>query len=102
MSASAITITEDRKIAEVVAFPQKPQDRLRIALLKLDDALRAQAHATADFRAAMGDLKSKVGGMQSGMQSYRDALDRTASEIDRAVKKAKELQETAQRMVPQG
>ncbi|MGI9129269.1 MAG: hypothetical protein ACR2IG_13765 [Roseomonas sp.] len=102
MSASAITITEDRKIAEVVAFPQKPQDRLRIALLKLDDALRAQARATADFRAAMGDLKSKVGGMQSGMQSYRDALDRTASEIDRAVKKAKELQETAQRMVPQG
>jgi hypothetical protein len=102
MSASAITITEDRKIAEVVAFPQKPQDRLRISLLKLDDALRAQARATADFRAAMGDLKSKVGGMQSGMQSYRDALDRTASEIDRAVKKAKELQETAQRMVPQG
>ena len=102
MSASAITITEDRKIAEVVAFPQKPQDRLRIALLKLDDALRAQARATADFRAAMGDLKSKVGGMQSGMQSYRDALDRTASEIDRAVKKAKELQEPAQRMVPQG
>jgi hypothetical protein len=102
MSASAITITEDRKIAEVVAFPQKPQDRLRIALLKLDDALRAQARATADFRAAMGDLKSRVGGMQAGMQSYRDALDRTASEIDRAVKKAKELQETAQRMVPQG
>jgi chromosome segregation ATPase len=102
MSASAITITEDRKIAEVVAFPQKPQDRLRIALLKLDDALRAQARATADFRAAMGDLKSKVGGMQVGMQSYREALDRTASEIDRAVKKAKELQETAQRMVPQG
>jgi chromosome segregation ATPase len=102
MSASAITLTEERKIAEVVAFPQRPQDRLRIALLKLDDALRAQARATADFRAAMGDLKSKVGGMQSGMQSYRDALDRTASEIDRAVKKAKELQETAQRMVPQG
>lgn len=102
MSASAITLTEERKIAEVVAFPQKPQDRLRIALLKLDDALRAQARATADFRAAMGDLKSKVGGMQSGMQSYREALDRTASEIDRAVKKAKELQETAQRMVPQG
>jgi chromosome segregation ATPase len=102
MSASAITITEDRKIAEVVAFPQKPQDRLRIALLKLDDALRAQARATADFRAAMGDLKSRVGGMQAGVQSYRDALDRTASEIDRAVKKAKELQETAQRMVPQG
>ena len=102
MSASAITLTEDRKIAEVVAFPQRPQDRLRIALLKLDDALRAQARATADFRAAMGDLKSKVGGMQTGMQSYRDALDRTASEIDRAVKKAKEFQETARRMAPHG
>jgi hypothetical protein len=47
-------------------------------------------------------LKSKVGGMQDGMAAYRDALDRTATEIDRAVKKAKELQETAQRMVPQG
>ena len=102
MSASAITLTEDRKIAEVVAFPQRPQDRLRIALLKLDDALRAQARATADFRAAMGDLKSKVGGMQTGMQSYREALDRTASEIDRAVKKAKEFQETARRMAPHG
>ena len=100
MSASAFTLTEDRKIAEVVAFPQRPQDRLRVALVKLDEALRAQARATADFRAAMGDLKSKVGGMQAGVESYRDALDRTASEIDRAVKKAQELQETARRMAP--
>ena len=102
MSASAITITEDRKIAEVVAFPQKPQDRLRIALLKLDDALRAQARATADFRAAMGELKTKMGDVQTGMLTYRDALDRTASDIDHAVQKAKELRETAQRLVPQG
>jgi chromosome segregation ATPase len=101
MSASTITLPEiEPKAAEVFAFPQRPQDRLRIALHKLDEALRAQARATADFRAAMGELKSKVGGMQTGMQSYREALDRTASEIDRAVNKAKELQETARRLAP--
>ena len=103
MSASTITFTEtEPKAAEVFTFPQRPQDRLRIALHKLDEALRAQARATADFRSAMGELKEKVGTMQTGMHAYRDALDRTAVEIDRAVKKAKELQETAQRMVPQG
>ena len=103
MSASTITLPEaEAKAAEIVAFPQRPKDRLRIALHKLDEALRAQARATSDFRSAMGELKSKVGGMQTGMQSYRDALDRTATEIDRAVKKAKELQETARRMAPHG
>ena len=103
MSASTITLTEtEAKAAEIVAFPQRPQDRLRIALHKLDEALRAQARATSDFRSAMGELKSKVGGMQDGMMAYRDALDRTATEIDRAVKKAKELQETARRMAPHG
>jgi chromosome segregation ATPase len=103
MSASTITLPEtEAKAAEVFAFPQRPQDRLRIALHKLDEALRAQARAASDFRSTMGELKSKVGGMQDGMVAYRDALDRTATEIDRAVKKAKELQETAQRMVPQG
>jgi predicted RNase H-like nuclease (RuvC/YqgF family) len=103
MSASTITLpTPEAKAAEIVTFPQRPQDRLRIALHKLDEALRAQARATSDFRSAMGDLKSKVGGMQDGMVAYRDALDRTATEIDRAVKKAKELQETARRMAPHG
>jgi hypothetical protein len=102
MSASTTTLPEEAKAAEVFAFPQRPQDRLRIALHKLDEALRAQARATADFRAAMGELKVKVGGMQVGMTAYRDALHRTANEIDRAMSKAKELRETAQRMVPQG
>ena len=103
MSASNITLTEtEPKAAEIFAFPQRPQDRLRVALHKLDEALRAQARATSDFRSAMGELKSKVGGMQDGMANYRDALDRTATEIDRAVKKAKELQETARRMAPHG
>jgi len=103
MSASTITLPEtEAKAAEIVAFPQRPQDRLRIALHKLDEALRAQSRATADFRNAMGELKTKVGGMQDGVLAYRDALDRTATEIDRAVKKAKELQETARRMAPHG
>lgn len=101
MSASTITLSEvEPKAAELLAFPQRPEDRLRIALHKLDEALRAQARATSDFRTAMGELKSKVGGMHTGMMAYRDALDRTATEIDRAVKKAKELQETARRMAP--
>ncbi|MCA3275856.1 MAG: hypothetical protein ING09_04820 [Roseomonas sp.] len=103
MSASTITFpATEAKAAEIVAFPQRPQDRLRIALHKLDEALRAQARATSDFRSAMGELKTKVGGMQDGMVAYRDALDRTATQIDRAVKKAKELQDTARRMSPHG
>jgi chromosome segregation ATPase len=103
MSASTMILTEDEtKAAEVLGFPQRPQDRLRIALHKLDEALRAQARATADFRAAMGELKTKMGDVQTGMLTYRDALDRTASDIDHAVQKAKELRETAQRLVPQG
>jgi septal ring factor EnvC (AmiA/AmiB activator) len=102
MSASTITLPAETSAAEVFAFPQRPKDRLRIALHKLEEALNAQARASADFRAAMGELKTKIGTMQEGVIAYRDALERTAIEIDRAVKKAKELQETAQRMVPQG
>jgi len=103
MSASTLTLPETQaKAAGIVAFPQRPQDRLRIALPKLDEALCAQARATSDFRSAMGELKSKVGGMQDGMMAYRDALDRTATEIDRAVKKAKELRETERRTAPHG
>ena len=50
----------------------------------------------------MGELKTKMGDVQTGMLTYRDSLDRTASDIDHAVQKAKELRETAQRLVPQG
>jgi hypothetical protein len=51
-------------VAEVIRFPERPQDaarRLSGALVKLDAALKAQREAVADWRRALAELRMTVG-----------------------------------------
>lgn len=64
------------------AIPPRPptradasQDRLRLALAKLDAALAYQSHAVAEWRQSMAELQNSVGTLGSSMQRYRDQLD---------------------------
>lgn len=79
-------------------FPQRPEDRLRLALRRLDEAVADQSQATAGLRAAIGDLSRTMARLGSSMHGYRAALDSTAAEIERALASARRLEATASRM----
>ncbi|MDJ0391568.1 hypothetical protein QMO56_26035 [Roseomonas sp. E05] len=84
--------------AALLAFPQNPEDRLRLALRRLDAALSEQAAAVAQFRANLSDLRTAVGGLAGQVQNYRAALDDTASKVQHTHQAALELERTADRM----
>lgn len=79
--------------ATILAFPQAPQDRLRIALRKLDAALAEQAVAIAAFRGEIGALKAATQGLAQGFAEYQESLADCAV----AVEGAREAQETVVR-----
>jgi len=85
--------------APVTAFPQRPEDRLRLALRRLDAAIGEQSAATAALRTAVGDLSDTMSRLGQSVNGYRDALHTTQGEVDRAMAAARRLQETADRMV---
>ncbi|MBW6397078.1 hypothetical protein KPL78_04420 [Roseomonas sp. HJA6] len=82
----------------VAAFPSRPEDRLRIALRKLDEAIGEQSQATAGLREAIGDLSRTMSRLGQSVTGYRHALDSTAVEIERALVAARRLETTAKRM----
>ena len=84
--------------AGIAIFPQRPEDRLRLALRRLDEAIADQSDATAGLRAAIGDLSSTMARLGQSVSGYRSALDSTAAEIERALAASRTLQATAERM----
>lgn len=83
----------------LAAFPQRPEDRLRLALRRLDEAIGEQSVATAGLRSAIGDLSRTMSRLGESVAGYRGALDSTAAEIERALTAARQLEATATRMV---
>lgn len=83
---------------DVAVFPQRPEDRLRLALRRLDEAVAEQSEATAGLRAAIGDLSRTMARLGQSVSGYRSALDSTAAEIERALGTSRTLQATAERM----
>lgn len=81
----------------IATFPMRAEDRLRLALRRLEDAIGEQSQATAGLRAAIGDLSGTMARLGTGVASYRSALDGTAAEIERALAAAR----TAQRSTGQ-
>jgi septal ring factor EnvC (AmiA/AmiB activator) len=79
-------------------FPQRPEDRLRLALRRLDEAVAEQSDATAGLKAAIGDLSRTMARLGTSVSGYRSALDTTAAEIERALAASRTLQATADRM----
>ena len=84
--------------ATVAAFPRRPEDRLRLALRRLDEALGEQAAAAAGLREAIGELSRTMSRLGESVAGYRGALDSTAAEIDRTLAAARTLEATADRM----
>jgi hypothetical protein len=82
----------------IAVFPRRPEDRLRLALHRLNAAIAEQCDATAGLRAAIGDLSSTMARLGESVTGYRGALDSTATEIERALCSARKLQDTADRM----
>jgi len=84
--------------ADLAFFPLRPEDRLRLALRRLDEAVAEQSDATAGLRAAIGDLSRTMAKLGQSVSGYRSALDTTAAEIERALASSRALQATAERM----
>jgi hypothetical protein len=98
LSAPADAILLPETQPEVAFFPQRPEDRLRLALRRLDAAIAEQSDATAGLKAAIGDLSRTMQRLGQSVTGYRSALDTTASEIERALSSARTLKATADRM----
>ena len=84
--------------AAVVAFPQAPDARLRVALRQLDAALAEQKEADAAFRrelAALGGASSCLGDSAEGL---RERLSSAAEDTLRAQDAAARLVATAEAM----
>ncbi|WP_149536499.1 hypothetical protein [Siccirubricoccus phaeus] len=85
--------------ATVLAFPERPEDRLRRALRGLEVALAEQAAAVAGLRAELGALSGAMAGLEGSMTGYVAELDRTASAVAGANQAARVLEATADRML---
>lgn len=92
------TLLESPRQATVAPFPLRAEDRLRLALRHLDEAIGEQSAATASLRAAIGDLSRTMSRLGESVNGYRSALDSTASEIERALTANRRLETTAGRM----
>ncbi|WP_421994204.1 hypothetical protein [Roseococcus sp.] len=82
-------------MAQILAFPQKPQDRLRAALRSLEAALTEQKEAVGALRGSLAALGGAVSGLETRVQDYRGALAGTARELDGARASARRLEATA-------
>jgi len=89
--------------AEVIAFPssrQAPvrddgQERLRRALVNLDDAIAGQRAAVAAWRGALADLSKVVSGLGENLQRYRGNLDALGTRVAGLHNQAVRLERTA-------
>ncbi|HZF76360.1 MAG TPA: hypothetical protein VE033_11075 [Acetobacteraceae bacterium] len=84
--------------APLVAFPQSPEARLRLALRRLDEALAEQAEAVALFRREIGGLGEAVAGLHHSALALRDTLDEAAGETAQAHQASLRLLATAEEM----
>jgi hypothetical protein len=99
MEASMPNATaSDRAAAAILAFPDRPGDRLRRALRALDAALAEQRLAVAGLRLELGSLAEATTGLEGSLGIYRLALDQAAAETALAVAAARHLEGTAAAM----
>ncbi len=82
-------------MADILAFPHKPEDRLRAALRRLDDALAEQKIAFAEFRGNLAALGTAVSGLEGSVHDYQGALAATQQDVARSRDAARRLEATA-------
>lgn len=79
----------------VLAFPRRPDDRLRLALLRLEEALAEQRQAVAAWRSSLADLTEATGRLDRSLLGYGAELDSVAEAVRHADTEARRLEETA-------
>jgi uncharacterized coiled-coil protein SlyX len=97
---------EPAERGSVLAFPARPQPvpppaaqaRLERALAGLATALAGQQQATAQWRAALGDLRDSVTHLSGSMTDYRLRLDYLRTDLACLYAQAKELETLAGRL----
>lgn len=82
-------------MADILPFPTKPEDRLRAALRRLDDALTEQKLAFTEFRTNLAALGGAVSGLHESMETYRSTLAETAQDVAASHTAARRLERTA-------
>ena len=90
---------DDAAPPELLAFPRRPEDRLRLSLRGLDAALEAQRQAVAGLRAELATLSGALAGLGGSFRTYRDALGQTAAALAEVGTKARALEATADTML---
>lgn len=88
-------MSDQPETAAILAFPERPDDRLRRALRSLQDALAAQRVAVAGFRRELGSLASAVRGLDGSLASYRDGLAGAEAAVAAARAESARLDATA-------
>lgn len=96
MSDTALPSTDATAVA---AFPQRAEDRLRLAMRRLDEALKDQSDAARSLREAVGDLSATMARLGTSTAGYSVALDTTAAEVERTLESTRKLEATAARML---
>jgi ABC-type transporter Mla subunit MlaD len=82
-------------MAQILAFPQKPEDRLRAALRSLEAALAEQKDAFGALRTNLAALGGAVSGLEASVHGYRGTLAGTVRELDRTRTSVRRLETTA-------
>ncbi len=82
--------------AVLIPFPERDEDRLRLALRELEAALEAQTAALANWRGELRGLAGAVGGLEESLVQYRTVLDTTVEELLQAGDGARALERTAE------
>ena len=94
----SVAITTPPATAELIAYPDSTERRLRRALRKLDAALADQREAVAEFRSQLGALNGAVISLGDRAASLRNALAGAAVENHRARAASQALLATAAKM----
>lgn len=89
--------------ADVIPFPLRQrattqddgQERLRRALVKLDNAITGQRAAVATWRATLADLSTVVSGLGESLQRCRGSLDTLGARVAGLHDQAVQLEHTA-------
>ncbi|RAI60261.1 hypothetical protein [Roseicella frigidaeris] len=81
--------------ARIIAFPSRPDDRLRLALRSLEAALQTQDAEVAAWRAALREFAGSVRGLDHSVARYRAELEAAGATAAAAGEEARALERRA-------
>ena len=81
--------------ARIIAFPSRPDDRLRLALRALETALQTQDAEVAAWRAALREFAGSVEGLDHSVARYRSELGAAGAAAAAAGDEARSIERRA-------